>query len=71
MWGWGQIVAGDRRGWLGPAAQVAVLAAFAIRGPGLVAGTNVELRLVDGSGTAGGPVWRIVGADIGGVRVGG
>jgi hypothetical protein len=48
LWGWGHIVAGDRRGWLGPPAQVAAIAGFALGGPTLAAGTDGELAFVAG-----------------------
>jgi hypothetical protein len=49
LWGWGQVVAGDRRGWLGPPAQVAALAALVGLTPALAAGTNGELAFVAGA----------------------
>ncbi len=49
LWGWGQVVAGDRRGWLGPPAQLAALAALGWGTPALVAGTNGELAFVAGA----------------------
>jgi hypothetical protein len=49
VWGWGQIVAGDRRGWLGPPAQLAALAALVAGAPTLVAGTDGELAFVAGA----------------------
>jgi hypothetical protein len=49
VWGWGQIVAGDRRGWLGPPAQLAALAGLAVGAPALAAGTDGELAFVAGA----------------------
>lgn len=33
MWGWGQLSAGDRRGWLGPPAQLLALVAIVVAAP--------------------------------------
>ena len=40
VWGWGQVAAGDRRGWLGPPLQVATVAALVVLGPAAAPGTN-------------------------------
>jgi hypothetical protein len=48
LWGWGQLVAGDRRGWLGPPAQVAAIAGLALGGPAVAAGTDGELAFLGG-----------------------
>lgn len=49
VWGWGQIAAGDRRGWLGPPAQLASVVALVLGAPILVAGTDGELAFVAGA----------------------
>ena len=58
IWGWGQVVAGDRRGWLGPPAQVASVAALGAATPTLVAGTNGELAFVAGAALLG--AWALI-----------
>jgi len=58
LWGWGQVVAGDRRGWLGPPAQLAALAALVLATPTLVAGTNGELAFVAGAAVLG--AWALI-----------
>jgi len=58
IWGWGQVVAGDRRGWLGPPAQVAALAVLVAATPTLVAGTNGELAFVAGAAVLG--AWALI-----------
>ncbi len=42
VWGWGQVAAGDRRGWLGPPAQVIAVAALVLAVPH-AAGTSASL----------------------------
>jgi len=58
IWGWGQVVAGDRRGWLGPPAQVTALAALVAATPTLLAGTNGELAFVAGAALLG--AWALI-----------
>jgi hypothetical protein len=48
LWGWGQVVAGDRRGWLGPPAQATAIAGLALGGPAAAAGTDGELVFLAG-----------------------
>jgi hypothetical protein len=49
LWGWGQLAAGDRRGWLLIAAQPAAIAAFVLVGPPLSNGAGAALVFVAGS----------------------
>jgi hypothetical protein len=58
IWGWGQVVAGDRRGWLGPPVQIAALAALVAGAPTLVAGTNGELAFIAGAALLG--AWALI-----------
>jgi hypothetical protein len=58
IWGWGQVVAGDRRGWLGPPVQIAAIAALVAATPTLVAGTNGELAFVAGAALLG--AWAVI-----------
>ncbi len=50
MWGWGQIASGDRRGWLGPPAQLAALAGFIVLVAGRPADAAVEVPFLAGCG---------------------
>jgi hypothetical protein len=49
VWGWGQLAAGDRRGWLLMAAQPAAIVALALAGPPLSDGAGAALVFVAGS----------------------
>jgi hypothetical protein len=43
VWGWGQVAAGDRRGWILPIVQLALVAVLLAIGPGAAQGTNAWL----------------------------
>jgi hypothetical protein len=49
VWGWGQIAAGDRRGWIGPPLQLALVAALAVFAPSAAQGTNAWLIFLAGA----------------------
>jgi hypothetical protein len=49
LWGWGQIAAGGRRGWLGPPLQVGALAGLLAFGPAAARGTNAPLVFLAGA----------------------
>ncbi len=46
IWGWGQLAAGDRRGWLGPPVQAGAITVLVVAGPALAAGTGATLAFV-------------------------
>ena len=58
VWGWGQLASGDRRGWLGPPAQVASLALLALAAATLGNGEGVELVFLAGAAVLG--AWAAV-----------
>jgi hypothetical protein len=49
VWGWGQIAAHDRRGWLGPPLQVALIAALVTFVPAAAQGSNAPLVFLAGA----------------------
>jgi hypothetical protein len=49
VWGWGQIAAHDRRGWLGPPLQVALIAALVTFAPTAAQGSNAPLVFLAGA----------------------
>jgi hypothetical protein len=51
VWGWGQLAAGDRRGWLGPPAQAVALAGLVVAAP-YAAGTGAPLVYLLAAGVA-------------------
>jgi hypothetical protein len=51
VWGWGQLAAGDRRGWLGPPAQALALVGLVVAAP-YAAGTGAPLVYLLAAGVA-------------------
>jgi hypothetical protein len=61
IWGWGQIAAGDRRGWLGPPAQLGALLVVGWLAPALAGGTSVSLAFLLGAAVL--AAWALVAVD--------
>jgi hypothetical protein len=49
VWGWGQIAAGDGRGWLGPPLQLGIVATLVALAPSAAQGTNAGLVFLGGA----------------------